>query len=91
MVFHDRADAGRRLAAKLAHYKGEEAVVFALPRGGGCSEPGSRKCGRRKNRTTDRAAPPCFRSAGFRCLEISFDQKYESSAEDSIDGRRSRR
>ena len=34
MVFHDRADAGRCLAAKLAHYKGEEAVVFALPRGG---------------------------------------------------------
>lgn len=34
MAFHDRADAGRRLAAKLAHYKGEEAVVFALPRGG---------------------------------------------------------
>jgi len=34
MVFHDRADAGRRLAARLAHYKGKEAVVFALPRGG---------------------------------------------------------
>ncbi len=34
MVFHDRAEAGHRLAAKLAHYKGEEAVVFALPRGG---------------------------------------------------------
>ena len=34
MVFHDRADAGRHLAAKLAHYKGEAAVVFALPRGG---------------------------------------------------------
>ncbi len=34
MVYHDRADAGRRLAARLAHYKGKEAVVFALPRGG---------------------------------------------------------
>ena len=34
MVFHDRVDAGRRLAAKLAHHKGKEAVVFALPRGG---------------------------------------------------------
>ena len=34
MVFHDRVDAGRRLAAKLAHRKGKEAVVFALPRGG---------------------------------------------------------
>ena len=44
----------------------------------------------RKNRTTDRAALPCFRSAGFRCLEISFDQKCGSSAEDSINGRRSR-
>lgn len=34
MVFHDRVDAGRQLAAKLAHRKGKEAVVFALPRGG---------------------------------------------------------
>ena len=33
MAFHDRADAGRRLAAKLAHQKAET-VVFALPRGG---------------------------------------------------------
>lgn len=33
-MFHDRAEAGRRLAARLAHYKGEDAVVFALPRGG---------------------------------------------------------
>jgi putative phosphoribosyl transferase len=31
MVFHDRAEAGRR---RLAHHKGEEVVVFALPRGG---------------------------------------------------------
>ena len=34
MVFHDRAEAGRQLAAKLTQYKGQEAVVFALPRGG---------------------------------------------------------
>lgn len=34
MVFHDRADAGRRLAAALAHHRGEDVVVFALPRGG---------------------------------------------------------
>ena len=33
-MFHDRADAGRRLAARLARYKGQDAVVFALPRGG---------------------------------------------------------
>ncbi len=33
-MFHDRADAGRQLAARLAHYKGQDAVVFALPRGG---------------------------------------------------------
>jgi predicted phosphoribosyltransferase len=34
MPFRDRAEAGEQLARKLARYKGEEAVVFALPRGG---------------------------------------------------------
>jgi putative phosphoribosyl transferase len=34
MSFYDRSDAGRRLAATLAHYKDAGAVVFALPRGG---------------------------------------------------------
>ena len=34
MPFRDRSEAGHRLARALAHYKGEEAVVFALPRGG---------------------------------------------------------
>jgi putative phosphoribosyl transferase len=33
-VFQDRAEAGRRLATKLVHLKGQDAVVFALPRGG---------------------------------------------------------
>jgi putative phosphoribosyl transferase len=33
-VFWDRADAGRRLAEGLAKYKGDEVVVFAVPRGG---------------------------------------------------------
>jgi predicted phosphoribosyltransferase len=34
MRFHDRQDAGRRLAAVLEGYKGSDAVVLALPRGG---------------------------------------------------------
>src|SRR5215208_5537122 len=35
MLFRDRADAGRRLAAKLAHYAGRsDVLVLALPRGG---------------------------------------------------------
>jgi putative phosphoribosyl transferase len=33
-VFADRADAGRRLAARLAHLAGADIVVLALPRGG---------------------------------------------------------
>jgi len=34
MVFIDRADAGRQLAARLQHLRGEPAVVLGLPRGG---------------------------------------------------------
>ncbi len=35
MLFHDRADAGRELATKLAHYSGrDDVIVLALPRGG---------------------------------------------------------
>ena len=34
-IFHDRHDAGRRLAQKLLHYKeGKNTIVIALPRGG---------------------------------------------------------
>ena len=34
MVFRDRADAGRRLGAKLAHLRSGDVVILALPRGG---------------------------------------------------------
>ncbi len=34
MTFRDRSDAGRRLAKALSSYKGRNAVVLALPRGG---------------------------------------------------------
>ncbi len=34
MDFHDRSDAGRKLAKALSEYKGRNAVVLALPRGG---------------------------------------------------------
>ena len=34
MAFQDRWEAGRRLAANLAHCKGEPVTVYALPRGG---------------------------------------------------------
>jgi predicted phosphoribosyltransferase len=34
MSFYDRTDAGRRLASELDKFKGEDVVVFALPRGG---------------------------------------------------------
>src|SRR5690606_20930587 len=34
MLFRDRADAGRQLARALERYRGRDAVVLALPRGG---------------------------------------------------------
>ena len=34
MIFTDRADAGRQLAARLERYRAEEPVVIGLPRGG---------------------------------------------------------
>lgn len=33
-AFHDRLDAGRRLAAQLGHLRGRDLVVLGLPRGG---------------------------------------------------------
>jgi len=33
-MFKNRVDAGRQLAEKLAKYRGQDAVVLALPRGG---------------------------------------------------------
>ena len=34
MVFADRDEAGRRLADRLADYRGKDAIVLAIPRGG---------------------------------------------------------
>jgi len=34
MLFADRLDAGRRLAARLGHLRSEPLVVLGLPRGG---------------------------------------------------------
>jgi len=34
MTYQDRSDAGRRLAKALSEYKGRNAVILALPRGG---------------------------------------------------------
>ena len=34
VIFKHRVDAGRQLAAALSQYKGHDAVVYALPRGG---------------------------------------------------------
>jgi predicted phosphoribosyltransferase len=34
MASADRSDAGKKLASALSDYKGKNAVVFALPRGG---------------------------------------------------------
>src|ERR1700704_3381930 len=34
MLFQDRADAGRQLAAKLTEYGAPDTIVLALPRGG---------------------------------------------------------
>lgn len=34
MLFRNRIDAGKRLAAALEHYRGKDCVVLALPRGG---------------------------------------------------------
>lgn len=34
MVFHDRVDAGKKLADKLSQYRSRDVVVLAIPRGG---------------------------------------------------------
>jgi predicted phosphoribosyltransferase len=34
MIFQDRRDAGRQLARRLTHLRGQDAIVLALPRGG---------------------------------------------------------
>jgi putative phosphoribosyl transferase len=34
MIFIDRIDAGQRLAKALSEYKGQDVIVYALPRGG---------------------------------------------------------
>jgi putative phosphoribosyl transferase len=34
MIFTDRADAGKKLARALQSYKGQDIVIYALPRGG---------------------------------------------------------
>lgn len=34
MQFRDREDAGKKLAEKLASYKGKDVIVYAIPRGG---------------------------------------------------------
>jgi putative phosphoribosyl transferase len=34
MRFKDRADAGRKLAEALSSYRGQDVIIFALPRGG---------------------------------------------------------
>lgn len=34
MYFRDRVDAGKKLSQELAKYKGQDVVVYALPRGG---------------------------------------------------------
>jgi predicted phosphoribosyltransferase len=34
MIFEDRADAGKQLAHALIYYKGQDVVIYALPRGG---------------------------------------------------------